>query len=103
MQIEMSPTAIAGMDDATRGAKLERAIATGFLSRCEDGKVIFPMDDFAPWVRPYIRELTVWTGRPKETADQIDVSSHASQHCRKQRSSWGGVIPSTRHRWSLTH
>ena len=89
----MSPTKMPGQGDSTRGAKLERAVASGCLTRLENGKIIIPADDFAPWVPVYVRELTVWTGLPKETADQIDVTSHASNHAKTKGGSWGGTIP----------
>lgn len=88
---ELIGPVIPGMDDGSRGAKLERAIASGMLSRWEDGTLRIP-NDMPDWFAAYRRELTVWTGLPKETADQIDVTSYASFVSRKARNSWGGVI-----------
>lgn len=89
--VELIGPVLPGMDDSSRGAKLERAIASGLLSRLEDGKLFIP-DGNESWIQIYKRELSVWTGLPKEPADQIDVSSYASFVSRKQASSWGGVI-----------
>lgn len=83
---------IPGMDDTSRGAKLERAIASGFLSRLEDIGIWIPEREAAPWVNAYVSELTSWTGLPKETADQIDVSSYAAFHVRQMSQGWGGPI-----------
>lgn len=90
--VELIGPKIPGMDDTSRGAKLERAIASGLLSRLEDGLLCLP-DEPQPWVDPYKRELTVWTGLPKETADQIDVSSYAAHVAKTRTGSWGGVVP----------
>ena len=89
--IEMVGPVLPGMDDTSRGAKLERAIASGMLSRIEDGKILIPAD-IEPWVIAWKRELTVWTGLPKETSDQIDMTSYASYVSKKQSKSWGGVL-----------
>lgn len=89
---ELVGPVISGMDDSSRGAKLERAVASGMLSRVENGKLFLP-DDSPTWLPAYKRELTVWTGLPKETADQIDVTSYACYVSRRQASSWGGTIP----------
>lgn len=83
---------IPGMDDTSRGAKLERAIASGFLTRLEDIGIWIPDDDTAPWVNKYVSELTGWRGLPKETSDQIDASSYAAYYAKKTSSGWGGVI-----------
>lgn len=83
---------IPGMDDTSRGAKLERAIASGFLSRLEDIGIWLPHRSQAAWVDPYLSELTAWTGLPKETSDQIDVSSYAAFHVRQMSQGWGGPI-----------
>ena len=83
---------IPGMDDTSRGAKLERAIASGFLSRLEDIGIWIPENDFADWVPTYVREMTAWTGLPKETSDQIDASSWAAWHVKTTSSGWGGVL-----------
>lgn len=89
---QLIPTVIPGMDDGSRGAKLERAIASGLLSRVEDGLLWIPGDDFAPWVREYFLELSTWDGLPKSTADQVDVSSHACYWTASTQARWGGVV-----------
>ena len=70
-----------GMADGHRGAKLERAIASGFLSRLEAGKIVLPQED-SPWKSAYEHELTAWDGTPEATCDQIDVSSYGAWHVR---------------------
>lgn len=82
---------ISGMTDSGRGAKFERAIASGFVSRMEDGLLLLPRVD-EPWKKAYESELTTWGGLPDETADQIDVSSYGSYVCRKMNNQWGGVV-----------
>ncbi len=86
---------IPGMDDGSRGAKLERAIASGMLSRFEDGLILLPEVDMKNrnWVNAYRRELLAWTGLPKETSDQIDITSYASYVAKTRTGSWGGVVP----------
>lgn len=91
-QVELVGPTITGMGDSSDGAKLERAIASGFLTILELGKVFLPADN-PPWLQPYKRELTVWTGLPKETADQIDMSSYAAYKSKIQAASWGGTVP----------
>lgn len=86
----IGPT-ISGMDDTSRGAKLERAVASGMLTRVELGKLFLPDDD-PLWLDPYVRELTVWTGLPKETSDQVDATSYACYVTRTQSAGWGGVV-----------
>ena len=89
---ELIPTKIGGMDDGSRGAKLERAIASGMLSRWEHGQIFVP-EEPTDWLSKYLREVTVWTGKPKETADQIDVTSHACYVTRRgSGGGWGGAI-----------
>jgi hypothetical protein len=88
---EMVGPMIHGMTDSGRGAKLERAIASGVLGRIEDGLYFLP-SVATPWKADYINELTAWGGLPDETADQIDVSSYAAYVCKKQNSKWGGVV-----------
>lgn len=91
-QTELIGPTISGMDDSSRGAKLERAVASGMLSRVELGKIFIP-DDSPPWLAAYIREMTVWTGLPKETADQVDMTSYASYVTRgTSNGRWGGVL-----------
>lgn len=79
-----------GMIDGWRGAKLERAIASGFLTMLEAGQVFFPHT--ADWWPTYQLELTSWTGDPEQTSDQIDTSSYAAWEVKQSASSWGGVI-----------
>jgi hypothetical protein len=61
------------------GAKLERATASGLLTRLEAGKFFLPVDDPA-WKAEFEGELLRWTGLPDETADQIDVASYGCYH-----------------------
>lgn len=96
----VGPT-LPGMADGWRGAKLERAISAGLLSRLEQGRLLLPSDD-PPWLEPYVDELTDWTGQPDDVADQIDVSSYGAWHCKTQAQPWGGTIngqnrPAARH------
>lgn len=91
IQTELVGPVLGGMAESHRGAKLERAIASGLLSRLENGLLAIPREE-SPWVRAYMNELVGWGGLPKEAADQIDVSSYACHAARKQVSSWGGVI-----------
>jgi len=86
----VGPT-LPGMTDGHRGAKLERAIASGMLTRLEAGKLLLPADD-SPWKREYVGELLAWGGLPDEVCDQIDVSSYAAHECRKLSATWGGHI-----------
>lgn len=87
---KMTGPVLPGMDDTSRGAKLERAIASGLLSRLEDIGIWLPTE--GDWIPDYLREMTTWTGLPKETADQIDVSSYAAHECRTGAKGWGGTI-----------
>ena len=95
IQCEMIGPVIDGMTESHRGAKLERAIASGLLSRIEDHRLLIPDDD-RPWIRAFRDELTSWSGLPDETADQIDTASYASHICRRLVSSWGGTISTRR-------
>jgi hypothetical protein len=90
-QVQLIGPKIPGMDDTSRGAKLERAIASGMLSAFELGRVFVP-EDKANWLTTYLNELTTWTGLPDETADQIDVTSYACYVSKQQSGRWGGVI-----------
>lgn len=89
-QKQLVNTVIPGMKDSSNGAKLERAIASGMLSRLEDIGIWLPDD--AHWVSDYLRELNSWTGLPKETADQIDVTSYGCFIATTSSGSWGGVV-----------
>lgn len=91
MHCEMIGPVIPGMDDGSRGAKLERAIASGMLSAMEFGDIYFPADR-DNWLSVYERELCSWTGLPKEPADQIDVTSYAVHVSKTSTQSWGGVV-----------
>ncbi len=91
IQVEFVGPTIAGMRDGHQGAKLDRAVASGLLSRLKDGKLFIP-EDQSGWVGLYIGELTAWSGLPDETCDQIDVSSYAAYHTKKSGQAWGGVI-----------
>lgn len=70
-----------GMADGYRGAKLERAIASGLLARLERGGLLIPHE--APWLTSYEQELTSWSGSPDETTDQIDTSSYAAYRVKR--------------------
>ncbi len=72
-------------------AKLERAVASGMLFARGEWLDLCAAE-WAEVAAAYKRELTVWTGLPKETADQIDVTSYACYVTRKQSSSWGGTV-----------
>jgi predicted phage terminase large subunit-like protein len=43
---------------------------------CKAGRVYVPEE--SPWVDDFIGELTIWTGHPHETDDQVDVLSNAA-------------------------
>ena len=90
VQCELIGPVLPGMTDSSRGAKLERAVASRLLSRIEDGLLRLPEE--ADWKAEYVNELTTWSGLPDETADQIDVSSYASFVCRRALAPWGGVV-----------
>ncbi len=93
-------TVLPGMREGVsqRGAKMERAIASGLLKRAESNKLIVPQYSPAQgnqpktWAEKYIDELTGWTGEPNETADQVDVSSYAAWETKQAGKVWGGVI-----------
>lgn len=93
---ELVGPVISGMDDSSRGAKLERAVASTMLTKFELGKLFIPEDSTLPWVRNYYGELAVWTGMPKETADQVDITSYACYVNKRQVSTWGGTIKGNR-------
>jgi hypothetical protein len=90
--IELIGPTLAGMRDGTNGAKLDRAAASGVLTRMETGGFFIPEVEHGEWVLTFQNEWTAWGGLPDEVADQIDVSSYAAHVCRKKRGSWGGVI-----------
>ena len=88
---ELVGPSIPGMGDTSEGAKLERAVASGMLSRIEFGQIFLPHDN-EPWVSDYVRELTTWTGLPDEPADRIDVTSYLCYVTKSGSSSWGGIV-----------
>ena len=90
-QVTMVPTKIRGMQTTARGAKLERAVASGMLAAWESGRIYLP--EAAHWLADYRRELLSWTGLPTETADQIDVTSHAVWLATRGAGAWGGAVP----------
>ena len=91
---------IAGMKLAKVGnplsAKQERAEASGFLAMLQQGRIFFPQLEAITgdinWLPDFEGELLGWSGRKKETADQVDVCSYAADHVRSSRGSWGGVV-----------
>ena len=93
---ELVGPVISGMDDSSRGAKLERAVASGLLTRLENGKIFVPVERPA-WLVAWLREVTVWTGLPKEPADQIDTASYACYVSKRSASGWGGVVNAKGH------
>jgi hypothetical protein len=88
---ELVGPVIPGMGDTSSGAKLERAVASGMLSRIEFGQLFLPYEP-EPWVPDYVRELTTWTGLPDEPADRIDITSYACYVTKAGGASWGGTI-----------
>ena len=92
---------IRGMKSAKAGpgesAKLERAVASGMFKAFRRGLLYFPdignVPEAAQWLPDYESELLRWTGDPADQADQVDITSYALDHIRKQAASWGGVIP----------
>lgn len=85
----IGPT-LSGMRDGSSGAKLDRAVAAGLITRLEAGKLLIPQS--AVWLAAYEMELTGWQGLPDEPADQIDVSSYAAYEARRMVGGWGGTI-----------
>lgn len=92
---ELIGPVLPGMSESHRGAKLERAIASGLLSRIEAHKLFIPVDERS-WVKAYRSELESWTGLPDAAADQIDISSYASHNCRSTVTTWGGTFTTGR-------
>ena len=70
-----------------KGAKQERAINSGLMARLQEGNILLPDTKTVPnstkWMPELEAELLGWTGRPDQTADQIDVLSYAADHVRK--------------------
>ena len=92
-RVQLIPTKLPRQADSHRGAKLERAIASGLLVRIENGRMLLP-EDRSPWVVSYVGELAAWDGHPESTADQIDVSSGACYVANKGLQVWGGLVTS---------
>jgi phage terminase large subunit-like protein len=90
-EVELVGPTLPGMADGWRGAKLERAIASGFLTMLERGQIFLPAEESA-WRSTYVSELTAWDGTPEATCDQVDVSSYAAWEAKQGSGSWGGVI-----------
>lgn len=88
--VRLTGPVLPGMNEPQRGAKVDRAIASGLLNRMEGGKFLIPQD--AAWLPAYVRELTDWGGLPDEVADQIDVSSYAAWECKQNGGTWSGFI-----------
>lgn len=93
---ELVGPVLPGMADGWRGAKLERAIASGLLSMLEQGRIFLPratgLAGKSDWLPHYRLELTSWTGGPEETCDQIDMSSYAAWHAKSGVNEWGGPV-----------
>ncbi len=76
---------IDGMATGTaRGAKLERAVASGILQRFEFGTILISPDPQA-WSPEYSGQLSSWTGLDDEVADLVDVASYASDVVKRQK------------------
>lgn len=63
--------------DTGKSGKVERASV--LVTMLAEGRVFLPLNE-STWKPKYQDELLAWTGDPEETADQIDVSSHAARH-----------------------
>jgi len=95
LQAELIGPVLPGMADGYRGAKLERAIASGLLTRLESGGLLIPDESITisrDWRPAFSLELTSWTGDPDETCDQIDMASYAAFECKQSGLSWGGTF-----------
>ncbi|MGH9931693.1 MAG: hypothetical protein ACREA9_21025, partial [Pyrinomonadaceae bacterium] len=90
LHCELIGPMLPGMAEGYRGAKLERAVCSGLVTRVKEGRLLLPSIP-VPWLADYIAELTDWTGHPDEVCDQIDASSYAAYHCKKSALSWGGT------------
>ena len=76
-QTQLIGPKLRGMNNTSAdGAKLERAVASGMLTKLEAGQLFLPRFNNA-WAPRYESELLSWTGLPEETADQIDATSYA--------------------------
>lgn len=90
-KFELLPTKLPGMRADGEGAKLERATAAGLFDELEHGRFRLPGGPNRPvWLSDFEAELSSWTGRPDETADQIDISSYACYVARRASKTWGG-------------
>jgi hypothetical protein len=89
--VELIGPTIPGMRETHKGAKLDRAIACGLLSRLEDGRMMFP-EDQPSWWQDFRAEFIGWDGLPESTADQIDMTSYASYASKRTHSTWGGTV-----------
>lgn len=89
LRCELIGPTIPNMADGYRGAKLERAVCSGLVTRCKEGKLLLPNDlaDPPAWLFEYLAELTAWSGHPDEVCDQIDATSYAAY---KVKQSSGG-------------
>jgi hypothetical protein len=78
------------------GAKHERAISSGLLNMIEESRFLLPDVQTVPgvskWMPELESELLSWTGKPEETADQIDICSYAADHVVNHSIEWGGVV-----------
>jgi hypothetical protein len=91
VKFELLPTKLPGMRADGEGAKLERATAAGLFDELEHGRLRSPCGPDTPmWVSEHEAELSAWTGRSEETADQIDVDSYACYVTRRQSATWSG-------------
>lgn len=87
---------LAGMTEGHRGAKLDRAIASGFFDMLKSGSILLPEPGRVPgsdeWLANYERITSIWTGAPDEPADEIDVTSYACDEVKTNLSGWGGTV-----------
>jgi phage terminase large subunit-like protein len=86
---------------AVESAKYERATSSGFLTKLETGEILIPdvqtVAGVSKWMPEFESELLGWTGRPDETADQIDVCSHAVASLGGARGrTFGGIVDTRR-------
>ena len=89
LRCELIGPSLPGMADGYRGAKLERAVCSGLVTRFKEGKLLLPDTTEAPeWLFEYLAEVTAWSGHPDEVCDQIDASSYAAYKVKNSTSSW---------------
>ncbi len=94
---ELSPTKLPGMEGQTESAKYDRAVASGLLTMIDRHQFYLPdsatVEGAAGWMPEFESELLGWSGHPDETADQIDVCSHAAWKVNSRTSEvWGGPV-----------